>query len=266
MTFERGRGDSGDSACSSSSYSLETGDSSSLSRSGSRSISPYDEYDSGRDSLSPSFSESSQDDEGESPSPSYSSSDDASPSPRPGLGRTTLTLTRPTHPLLQGQPFLAGAKSASAKSAQTSSSSPPLNATTAASEKAYLIEPATFPGTPATVHFSVDQDQQQHPQGLPITPSSSQVLPKMFLKYTGVNTNVVKTAFLRAGFRNCPKDKDHFNAVWASPMKVGTFHSFKAYQKVNHFPGTWELGRKDRMYVPTLSNATLSPPRYTLID
>ena len=112
-------------------------------------------------------------------------------------------------------------------------------------QKRYYVESSKFPGTPETVHFGTPEHIP--PEASPDATRPS-VMPKVFLKYTGVNCNVVKTAFSRAGFRNCPKDKDHFNAVWASPMKVNSFHNFKAYQKVNHFPGTWELGRKDRLY------------------
>ncbi|QDZ21058.1 tubulin polyglutamylase TTLL4 [Chloropicon primus] len=128
-------------------------------------------------------------------------------------------------------------------SLSVSSSEPSSSNNSNNSSTQYLVERSKFVGTPPTVFFGTDANPpSEEAAALP------QVLPKVFLKYTGVNCNVVKQAFARAGFRNCPKDKDHFNAVWASPMKVNHFQSFKAYQKVNHFPGTWELGRKDRLY------------------
>jgi len=133
------------------------------------------------------------------------------------------------------EPLSASRRNSSASEASASGSG--------AGGKQYLVESSKFVGTPDTVFFGTDFNPPSEE-----TASSPRVLPKVFLKYTGVNCNVVKAAFARAGFRNCPKDKDHFNAVWASPMKANSFHSFKAYQKVNHFPGTWELGRKDRLY------------------
>lgn len=131
-----------------------------------------------------------------------------------------------------------GASQQSTSLSSSSSSSTPV--------RHYFVEDSKFPGVSSTVFFSANPEDYEQLRAS--QDSDPKVTPKMFLKYTGVNCNVVKTAFLRAGFRNCPKDKDHFNAVWASPLKVNSFHHLKAYQKVNHFPGTWELGRKDRLY------------------
>ena len=122
---------------------------------------------------------------------------------------------------------------------------------TGANSKQYFVVDATFPGTQPTVHFSVDDAGVAGCEGGLGGPDRCRkpaVLPKMFLKYTGVNTNVIKAAFARAGFRKCPADKDHFNAYWASPLPSTRFKGLKSYQKVNHFPGTWELGRKDKLY------------------
>ena len=38
-----------------------------------------------------------------------------------------------------------------------------------------------------------------------------------------------------------------FNAAWNGALRKGDFERLNAHQRVNHFPGTWELGRKDKL-------------------
>jgi len=70
--------------------------------------------------------------------------------------------------------------------------------------------------------------------------------PKLYVKYGGVQNNAVKAAFKMAGFRIIKGDKN-YNALWSGAMKAEEFKTLNRYQRVNHFPGTWELGRKDRL-------------------
>lgn len=50
---------------------------------------------------------------------------------------------------------------------------------------------------------------------------------------------------LQAGFKRT--DTELFNALWCSPLKSEEYRAIRRFQRVNHFPGTWELGRKDRL-------------------
>ena len=36
--------------------------------------------------------------------------------------------------------------------------------------------------------------------------------------------------------------------IWSAPLKAEQIKEFDDYKKVNHFAGTWFLGRKDLMY------------------
>jgi tubulin polyglutamylase TTLL4 len=36
--------------------------------------------------------------------------------------------------------------------------------------------------------------------------------------------------------------------TWGKHMKSALFTSIKDYQKMNHFPGTFQIGRKDRLW------------------
>ncbi|GET93014.1 tubulin tyrosine ligase, putative [Leishmania tarentolae] len=58
--------------------------------------------------------------------------------------------------------------------------------------------------------------------------------------------SAVIKAFEAGGLRYTNSNKD-FNILWAKRATVYTLSSLNAYQKVNHFPGTWGVGRKDRL-------------------
>lgn len=38
-----------------------------------------------------------------------------------------------------------------------------------------------------------------------------------------------------------------FNVLWSQAMKPEQYKELNMYQRTNHFPGTWELGRKDKL-------------------
>ena len=58
--------------------------------------------------------------------------------------------------------------------------------------------------------------------------------------------NAVIRAFEAAGLKYTDSNHD-FNVLWAKRATVYTLATMNAYQKVNHFPGTWGVGRKDRL-------------------
>ncbi|EKX39526.1 hypothetical protein GUITHDRAFT_56064, partial [Guillardia theta CCMP2712] len=55
----------------------------------------------------------------------------------------------------------------------------------------------------------------------------------------------VRNAFRRAGF--LPTSSNNFNVLWGKPLKIAEYKELCEYQKVNHFPGTYLLGRKDNL-------------------
>ena len=42
-----------------------------------------------------------------------------------------------------------------------------------------------------------------------------------------------------------------WNALWGK-IGLGQYKNLRSYQKINHFPGTWQLGRKDARNLPLL--------------
>eukprot|EP01138_Halocafeteria_seosinensis_P003705 gb/GECG01003788.1/.p1 GENE.gb/GECG01003788.1/~~gb/GECG01003788.1/.p1 ORF type:complete len:1015 (+),score=117.37 gb/GECG01003788.1/:1-3045(+) len=57
--------------------------------------------------------------------------------------------------------------------------------------------------------------------------------------------NAVRNAWTRNGFtRGSGKN---WNALWSCHLKEDELARLNPFQKVNHFPGTWAIGRKDRL-------------------
>jgi len=60
--------------------------------------------------------------------------------------------------------------------------------------------------------------------------------------------NCVKNAFARAGFeRLTGSDPKGFNGYWGKHLSHKEIAELNRFQKVNHFPGSWNIGRKDRL-------------------
>ncbi|KAJ4458183.1 putative tubulin polyglutamylase TTLL4 [Paratrimastix pyriformis] len=59
---------------------------------------------------------------------------------------------------------------------------------------------------------------------------------------------VIRNAFKRAGFQ-LVKEGDLWHSIWGRPPKRTSYRLLSPYQKVNHLPGTYELGRKDYLAV-----------------
>ena len=59
--------------------------------------------------------------------------------------------------------------------------------------------------------------------------------------------NCVKNAFSRAGFDRTDKQGSAWNAYWGKHPTHKDISEMNRFQKVNHFPGSWCIGRKDRL-------------------
>ena len=58
--------------------------------------------------------------------------------------------------------------------------------------------------------------------------------------------NCVTNSLCWAGFMQT--DGSQWNVMWSAPLKPETLRNYDMYKHNNHFPGTWQLGRKDLMY------------------
>lgn len=59
--------------------------------------------------------------------------------------------------------------------------------------------------------------------------------------------NCVKNAFARAGFERTKEKSGDWTALWGNHPTTTEFSNLSRYQKVNHFSGSWAIGRKDRL-------------------
>lgn len=66
-------------------------------------------------------------------------------------------------------------------------------------------------------------------------------------KLSCITPILVKKTVMNSGFRLL-KNPDDWVAIWGKQMKSNNFKSLKDHQKFNHLPGTFQLGRKDRLW------------------
>ncbi|MBN3302800.1 TTLL4 polyglutamylase, partial [Amia calva] len=66
-------------------------------------------------------------------------------------------------------------------------------------------------------------------------------------KMSTVTPNVVKHTIARSHFKVTKKNHDWLGC-WGHHMKSPGFKAIREYQKLNHFPGSFQIGRKDRLW------------------
>ncbi|CAB3385792.1 Hypothetical predicted protein [Cloeon dipterum] len=66
-------------------------------------------------------------------------------------------------------------------------------------------------------------------------------------KLSPITPLVVRRTLLRSNFRLVKTSSD-WSGTWGKHMKSALFTSIKDNQKMNHFPGTFQIGRKDRLW------------------
>uniref|UniRef100_A0A8C4LYH8 Tubulin tyrosine ligase like 4 n=1 Tax=Equus asinus asinus TaxID=83772 RepID=A0A8C4LYH8_EQUAS len=66
-------------------------------------------------------------------------------------------------------------------------------------------------------------------------------------KMSTVTPNIVKQTIGRSHFK-ISKRNDDWLGCWGHHMKSPSFRSIREHQKLNHFPGSFQIGRKDRLW------------------
>ncbi|ROJ66278.1 Tubulin polyglutamylase TTLL4 [Anabarilius grahami] len=96
-----------------------------------------------------------------------------------------------------------------------------------------------FPHMPSTLYFSTANERVE------LLPAEQRKLLKW--KITTVTPNVVKNTISRSHFRATKKSHDWLGC-WGHHMKSPGFKAIREFQKLNHFPGSFQIGRKDRLW------------------
>lgn len=105
-------------------------------------------------------------------------------------------------------------------------------------EKPALV-PSLFAFFPPTLYFSTANEKVE------LLPVEQRRLLKW--KISTVTPNVVKNTIARSHFKVTKKSHDWLGC-WGHHMKSLCFKTLGEHQKLNHFPGTFQIGRKDRLW------------------
>lgn len=103
------------------------------------------------------------------------------------------------------------------------------------------MRPSAFAGLPSTVFFDYPSEliYQRHDVVV------EEILGGRRLRYdTYWERNCIKKAFARAGFS---RSSGKWTALWSKHQSEEVLRSLNCLQKVNHFPNSWCIGRKDRL-------------------
>ncbi|XP_011356884.1 tubulin polyglutamylase TTLL4 isoform X2 [Pteropus vampyrus] len=110
-----------------------------------------------------------------------------------------------------------------------------------ASEK--VVRPALiyslFPNVPPTIYFGTRDERVEK------LPWEQRKLLRW--KMSAVTPNIVKQTIGRSHFK-ISKKNDDWLGCWGHHMKSPSFRSIREHQKLNHFPGSFQIGRKDRLW------------------
>jgi len=66
-------------------------------------------------------------------------------------------------------------------------------------------------------------------------------------KLSTITPIVVRRTLVNSGFKLVRKSND-WTGQWGKHMNSFLFKTLKDFQKLNHFPGTFQIGRKDRLW------------------
>lgn len=105
-------------------------------------------------------------------------------------------------------------------------------------EKIPPLVPSLFPHISPTIYFSVEGEK--------VGQLSPELRKLLRWKMSSITPNVIKQCIARAGFK--PTKRNDWLGYWGKHMKANCFKTVREYQKVNHFPGTFQIGRKDRLW------------------
>ncbi|XP_040924828.1 tubulin polyglutamylase TTLL4 isoform X2 [Betta splendens] len=106
-------------------------------------------------------------------------------------------------------------------------------------EERPALVPSLFPFIPPTLYFSTANEKVE------LLPAEQRRLLKW--KMSTVTPNVVKHTIGRSHFKVTKKSHDWLGC-WGHHMKSLCFKAIGEHQKLNHFPGTFQIGRKDRLW------------------
>ena len=95
-----------------------------------------------------------------------------------------------------------------------------------------------FPNTPPTINFPLPDQQIEF-----LPPEAK---PFLLWKHSAITPNIVRSCVREAGFKSTSGDQ--WIGYFGKHMKTTSFKTLSPSQKFNHFPGSFQLGRKDNLW------------------
>ena len=104
-----------------------------------------------------------------------------------------------------------------------------------------ILRPSLFNGLPATIFV-------EYPPELGIKREDDHLVEPLGdrkIAYKSYWERIcIKNAFARAGFK---KSEKYWTALWSKHQNEAQMKELNCLQKINHFPASWCIGRKDRL-------------------
>ncbi|XP_053257445.1 tubulin monoglutamylase TTLL4 isoform X1 [Podarcis raffonei] len=106
-----------------------------------------------------------------------------------------------------------------------------------------ILKPALtcslFPNVPPTIYFGTRDERVEK------LPWEQRKMLRW--KMSTVTPNIVKATISRSHFKISKRNNDWLGC-WGHHMKSPGFRVIREHQKLNHFPGSFQIGRKDRLW------------------
>lgn len=98
-----------------------------------------------------------------------------------------------------------------------------------------------FSNIPPTINFMLHNEMSANQL-------TEELRKQLKWKLSNITPAIVKRCASNSGFRLMRKTCQDWSATWGKHMKPPAFKEIKETQKINHFPGTFNIGRKDRLW------------------
>jgi tubulin polyglutamylase TTLL5 len=87
-----------------------------------------------------------------------------------------------------------------------------------------------------------------HDNKIPISTLATSSEIGYFYRFQAGKVKLIKCLLDENGFRDCHSNNKNWSLYWSSsPFKMEVYKSLLPYQKMNHFPNSFHLTRKDLM-------------------
>eukprot|EP00092_Neocalanus_flemingeri_P038130 GFUD01041502.1.p1 GENE.GFUD01041502.1~~GFUD01041502.1.p1 ORF type:complete len:823 (+),score=239.66 GFUD01041502.1:63-2531(+) len=103
------------------------------------------------------------------------------------------------------------------------------------------LRQSLFSHIPPTINFMLHNEMSAHQL-------HEELRKHLKWKLSAITPAIVKRCASNSGFRLMRKNCTDWTCTWGRHMKSPMFKEIKESQKINHFPGTFNIGRKDRLW------------------